>query len=93
MESNNIINLDNTIEESVLIVDKDDNPMGSAARREMRKNRLCHRSSAIFIQKGDKFLIQKRAMKKEYYPGFYDLSSGGIFSETEEPLEVSIFFL
>ena len=74
--------------EKVLIVDEDNNPVGSATRQEMRQGVLWHRASYVFIitdeAHGNKLLVQKRTMKKDYCPGFFDLSTGGVVGEGED---------
>ena len=38
-------------------------------------------------KEGDKFLVQERTMTKDYCPGCYDLSTGGVFSPGETKLD------
>ena len=74
--------------EKVLIVDEDNNPVGTASRQEMRQRKLWHRVSYTFIvtdeEHGSKLLVQKRSMKKDYCPGFLSLSTGGVVGEGED---------
>jgi isopentenyldiphosphate isomerase len=79
-----MINQSNTKDEMVIIVDKDDNFVKVANRKEMRLKNLTHRSTSIFVNKGDKFLVQKRSMMKEFCPGFLDLTVGGVVAEGED---------
>jgi isopentenyldiphosphate isomerase len=79
-----MINQNNTKDEMVIIVDKDDNFVHNASRKEMRLNNLIHRSTAIFIKKEKKFLVQKRSIMKEFCPGYLDLCVGGVVSAGEE---------
>jgi 8-oxo-dGTP pyrophosphatase MutT (NUDIX family) len=77
-------------EEVVLVVDENNQIVGSAKRKEVRQKNLWHRASYIFVyEKRDGqtyILVQKRSMKKDYCPGFYDLANGGVMSadETDE---------
>lgn len=65
-------------EEIMDIVDEDNNVIGRAARKEIKKKNLLHRGISVlaFNDKGD-MLIQKRTEDKSLYPGMYDLSVGG----------------
>jgi isopentenyldiphosphate isomerase len=79
-----MINQNNTKDEMIIIVDRDDNFVRNTTRKEMRLNNLIHRSTAIFIKKGNKFLVQKRSMMKEFCPGYLDLCVGGVVSANED---------
>ena len=51
------------------------------SRGEMRKYRLWHRSASIFvINEFQEFCINKRSSKKDYCPGWLDLSFGGVLN-------------
>ena len=54
----------------------------------MRSELLWHRASSIFIitneAHGNKLLVQKRTMKKDYLPGFFDLVTGGVVGHNED---------
>ena len=69
----------NPRDEIVLIVDKDNNEVGSAPRNEMRARGLYHRASYILVfnSRGELF-VQKRTMRKDIYPGYYDVAAGGV---------------
>ena len=78
-------------DEIVLITDENNVPIGKAARRDVRKQNLWHRASYIFVyekKEGEdtRILVQKRSMKKDYCPGYYDLANGGVVGgdETDE---------
>ena len=49
---------------------------------------LWHRASYVYVitdeAHGSKLLVQKRTMKKDYCPGFFDLSTGGVVGEGED---------
>lgn len=88
MEGGNIeyLKLENTKEELITIVDSDDNIIGNSNRIEMRRNNLPHRSSSIFIFNPEtrKFAIQKRSSNKEYFPSYFDLTTGGVLGANED---------
>jgi len=65
--------------ETVLIVDADNNETGSAPRYEMRAKGLPHRAAYILVfnSQGELF-VQKRTMNKDIYPGYYDVAAGGV---------------
>ncbi len=81
-----MINQNNTKDEIIKIVDKEDNFVRNATRKEMRLNNLTHRSTSIFIKKADKFLVQKRSVMKEFCPGYLDLCVGGIVAAGEDDI-------
>ena len=71
-----------------MIVDENNVPVRGASRKEMRENVLWHRASYVYIQTdeahGFKLLVQKRTMKKDYCPGFFDLATGGVVGQGED---------
>lgn len=69
----------NPADEIVAIVDEYNNVIGSAPRREMRAQKLPHRSTYTFVfnSRGELF-VQKRTMTKDIYPGYYDPCTGGV---------------
>lgn len=83
--SNKQLQLENTIEETIVIVNEKDEEIGPNTRKEMRRLNLPHRSTSVFIynSKLNKYLIQKRSNNKEYCPGYYDLVSGGVVGYKE----------
>ena len=66
-------------DEIVLIVDEDNNDIGSAPRHEMRARGLPHRAAYILVfnSRGELY-VQKRTMSKDIYPGYYDIAAGGV---------------
>lgn len=66
-------------DETVLIVDDDNNETGTAPRHEMREKGLPHRACYILVfnSRGELF-VQKRTMSKDIYPGYYDVAAGGV---------------
>ena len=71
----------------MLVVDEDNNVIGSAPRKEVRIKNLWHRASYIFVyEKRDGhtyILVQKRSMKKDYCPGYFNLANGGVVGAEE----------
>ena len=70
-----------------MVVDELNNEEGSVSKSESKELNLWHRASYIFIivnsKEEEKFLVQVRAMSKDYCPGCYDLATGGYFSAGE----------
>lgn len=66
-------------DEIVAIVDERNNIVGSARRRDMRAQRLPHRSTYILVfnSQGELY-VQKRTTTKDVFPGFYDIAAGGV---------------
>ena len=70
----------------IKLVDADNNEIGSRERGFVRKNKLWHRVSFIFIiTKQRELLVQVRSQRKDYCPGYFDLASaGGVVDSGEE---------
>lgn len=66
-------------EETVVIVNERDEVIGNASRSRMRRERLIHRTTYIFVfsSRGE-LLVQERTLGKDMYPGWYDLAAGGV---------------
>lgn len=66
-------------EETVVVVDERDEVIGSTPRSRMRRERLIHRTTYIFVfsSRGE-LLVQERTRTKDMYPGWYDLAAGGV---------------
>ncbi len=72
-------------EERVVIVDENNEVMGSATRRQMREQMLCHRAVFVFVfNSSGELYIQERTMTKDVYPGYYDLAAGGVVDDGED---------
>jgi isopentenyl-diphosphate Delta-isomerase len=60
------------------VVDKMDNVIGQATRREIHQKNLLHRSIHILVfNHQDEVFLQKRSMAKDENPGLWDTSSAG----------------
>jgi isopentenyldiphosphate isomerase len=69
----------NAANEIVAIVDAQNNVVGAAPRWEMRAKRLPHRSTYILVFNFQGALyVQKRTMRKDIFPGYYDPATGGV---------------
>ncbi len=71
-------------EELVIIVDENNREVGVATRKEMRQKRLIHRATYIVIVDDEKrILCQKRSLKKDIYPGMWEIAAGGVVAKGE----------
>jgi isopentenyldiphosphate isomerase len=68
-----------TNDELIVIVDRNNNVIGTERRSVMRTRGLLHRATYILVfnAKGDLF-VQKRTLTKDIYPGYYDVAIGGV---------------
>jgi 8-oxo-dGTP pyrophosphatase MutT (NUDIX family) len=65
--------------ELVAIVDERNRVIGTATRREMRRQGLPHRSTYILVlDSRGRIYVQKRTMTKDVYPGYNDPVAGGV---------------
>lgn len=70
--------------ELVEIVDENNIPTTPRYRFEMRRDRLIHRATYAFVRtSGNYFYVQKRSSLKDYCPGFYDPTPGGVVAAGE----------
>jgi isopentenyldiphosphate isomerase len=70
--------------EMVTIVDLENRVVGATERAEMRARRLPHRASFVFVFREDgRLVVQRRTMKKDVWPGWYDLAAGGVVVDRE----------
>ena len=71
-------------DEIVVIVDEDDVVIGTAPRSRMRRERLVHRTTYVFVfDSSGRLFVQKRTPTKDVYPGYHDLAAGGVLVEGE----------
>jgi isopentenyldiphosphate isomerase len=74
----------NPFDESVIIVNEDNEVIDVIPRSLMRSGELLHRASYITIfNPSGEILVQKRSMKKDVYPGYFDPTTGGVVVENE----------
>lgn len=73
--------------EWVDIVDEQNQVVAQATRQEMRKKILRHRATYIVVHDGmGKVLAQKRTKIKDFYPGWWDATAGGVVQSGEDSL-------
>ena len=76
-------------DEKIVIVDKNNKVTGWSWRSHMRERRLIHRATFIIVfNDADQLFVQKRTLSKDIYPGYYDLTAGGVV-QVDEAVEVS----
>jgi len=71
--------------EWVDVVDDDDRVVGRVTRAEMRTRNLLHRAVYVFVlnTRGELF-VHRRTATKDVYPGYCDLTIGGVVGAGEE---------
>ena len=80
-------------DERVMLVDSDNNERGQRLRSLTAPHPFWIRASYVFVDvfqemhNEQKFLVQERSMNKDYAPGCFILSTGGVFSPGEGKLE------
>jgi len=67
------------------LVDDDDRVVGRATRAEMRRDNLLHRAVYILVTntRGELF-IHERTSTKDVYPGYRDVTVGGVVAAGED---------
>lgn len=71
-------------EEMVDIVDENNVVIGSRRRAEMRELKLRHRATYGFVRHSSGyFYVQKRSILKDYCPGYWDPTPGGVVGAGE----------
>ena len=96
----NFLRLDNLVqqtllssEELIMLVDKENREQGFRLRSLTSAHPFWIRASYVFVEvhqekcEETKFLIQERSKTKDYAPGCFMLSSGGVFAPNEGKLE------
>jgi len=64
--------MNNLVENYVILVDKNDNPIGKMEKIEAHKKGLLHRAFSVFIYNERKeLLLQQRALTKYHTPGLW----------------------
>lgn len=71
--------MNNSADEIVQIVDRDNRITGECPRSVMRAQKLIHRACYILIfNRKHELFVQKRTMSKDIYPGHWDVAAGGV---------------
>ena len=74
-------------DELVDVVDEDDRVVGQTSRGEMRRRNLLHRAVYLIVETGrGKLFVHRRTDTKDVYPGFYDVTVGGVVGAGEDYL-------
>lgn len=77
--------------ELIEIVDENNNVLHPTLRHVMRKNRLIHRATYAFVKNSKNyFYVQKRSTLKDYCPGFFDPTPGGVVAAGESYEETNV---
>ena len=59
-------------EENVVLVDRNDNPIGTMPKIEAHEKALLHRAFSVFIlNKKGQLMLQRRALNKYHSPGLW----------------------
>lgn len=70
--------------ELVDVIDLDDRVIGTATRREMRRDRLRHRAVFVAVRSSDgRLLVHRRSDLKDVWPGWWDIAVGGVVAAGE----------
>ena len=76
-------------DEKIVIVDRNNQVIGREWRSIMRQRHLIHRATFIMVfNDAHELFVQKRSLLKDIYPGYYDLTAGGVVL-ADEPVDVS----
>lgn len=66
-------------DEPVEVVDDDGRVLGIVPRRVMREQRLLHRCTYVLVlNPAGELYVHRRTATKDVYPGFYDVTAGGV---------------
>eukprot|EP01135_Chromosphaera_perkinsii_P005564 Nk52_evm113s352 gene=Nk52_evmTU113s352 len=73
-------------EELVMLVDRHNNVVGRAKRKAVRDDNMRHRCTFIIVKnpRTGLLVVQKRTMIKDYCPGYYDATTGGVMQVGED---------
>jgi isopentenyldiphosphate isomerase len=71
--------------ELVDVVDVADRVVRQASRTEMRRGNLLHRAAYILVRNSvDHFFVHRRTPSKDVYPGYWDVTVGGVVVAGED---------
>lgn len=83
-ESSDAAYINKSATEIIEIVDIDNNVLEPSTRSVMRANGLIHRATYALVRtSGNYFYVQKRSMLKDYCPGLFDPTPGGVVAAGE----------
>lgn len=79
-----------TPEEILQVVDENDQPIGGATRKELKRTGLRYRIVRISVEDSDgNVVVQKRVASKDTYPNCWDNSAAGHVDEGEEYIDAA----
>jgi isopentenyldiphosphate isomerase len=66
-------------EEFLVVVDKQNQIIGTVSRKQVRRENLWHRASYVFVQstRTAKLFVHQRTWSKDWCPGLWDCAAGG----------------
>ena len=71
--------------ELVDVVDTHDRVVRQVTRAEMRRDNLLHRAVYLLVRNGQgDFFVHRRTTTKDVYPGFWDVTVGGVVGAGED---------
>lgn len=71
--------------ELVDVVDPDDRVLRQVTRAEMRRDNLLHRAVYLLVFNGrGEILVHRRTTTKDVYPGYFDVTVGGVVDAGED---------
>lgn len=77
--------------ELLFVVDEKNNPLDPQTRSFVHKNSLWHRTTGIWVSNGKgQILCQKRSLKKDIKPGFWESFFGGHMAPKENYLDSAV---
>ncbi|WP_106477719.1 NUDIX hydrolase [Phytohalomonas tamaricis] len=72
-------------QELIQITDANNRPCGATTRARMRRLKLWHRATYIFVSnRQGQLCVQRRTMSKDIFPGGFDLAAGGVVDAGED---------
>ncbi len=72
-------------DELVDVVDETDRVLRCATRAEMRRDNLLHRAVYILVRRsGGELFVHRRTTSKDVYPGYWDVTVGGVVGAGED---------
>jgi isopentenyldiphosphate isomerase len=78
-------------DELVDVVDESDRVVGQATRAEMRRTNLLHRAVYILVRdSAGRAFVHRRTDSKDVYPGYWDVTVGGVVSAGEDYLTAAV---
>ena len=78
-------------DEVFCVVDRDDNVLGYRTRAECHADpTLIHRSMSVIVETSEGMLLQRRSLRKDSSPGWWDLACSGHVDGEETYLEAAV---